>query len=381
MPGALADLKVLDFSTLLPGPMASLFLADAGAQVVKIERPGSGDEMRSYSPKFGADSVNFAMLNRGKRSIALDLKEPSSRDMLEPLLREADVLIEQFRPGVMARLGLGYDDVRKLNPDIIYCSISGYGQSGPKAQYAGHDLNYTADTGILALSHGSPDSPVLPATLIADIAGGTYPALLNILLALRARDAGQGGAFLDIAMADNLFPFAYWAMGNGQAAGDWPGNGDALTTGGSPRYQLYRTADGEMLAAAPLEPKFWNAFCNAVGLPDGLRDDTVDPEATRRAVANLIAAKSAAHWQQVFEQGDCCCNLVRSIRDALADPHFQQRGLFSRSLKDEDGVQIAALPSPVLPAFSDDQVNPTAPQLGADNHTFAHGWPVAAAQH
>ena len=152
MSGPLANIRVLDFSTLLPGPMASLFLAEAGAQVIKVERPGRGDEMRTYEPKWGADSINFAMLNRGKKSIALDLKDPTARAQLHPLLETADVVIEQFRPGVMDRLKLGYDDVRKVKPDIVYCAISGYGQTGPRRDVAGHDLNYIGDTGLLALS-------------------------------------------------------------------------------------------------------------------------------------------------------------------------------------------------------------------------------------
>lgn len=372
MPGALEGLKVLDFSTLLPGPMASLFLADAGAEVIKIERPGSGEEMRGYVPKWGADSVNFNMLNRGKKSLALNLKDADARLVLDPLLREADVVIEQFRPGVMARLGLGYDDVKVVNPDIVYCSISGYGQTGPKALRAGHDLNYIGDAGLLALSHGDAERPVLPPALIADIAGGTYPALLNILLALRARDAGKGGAHLDIAMAENLFPFLYWAMGDGQAAGDWPGNGDGLVTGGSPRYQLYTTADGKTLAAAPLEDKFWAAFCDAIGLDDALRDDATDPEATRDAVAARIAAQPAAHWEQVFEAADCCCTLLRDVREALRDPHFTARGIFSRRLSNEDGATIRAVPTPVVRVLAaDPEGTAPAPRLGADNDDFA----------
>ena len=372
MTGALEGLKVLDFSTLLPGPMASLFLADAGAEVIKIERPGTGEEMRGYVPKWGADSVNFAMLNRGKRSLALDLKDPASRQVLEPLLRDADVVIEQFRPGVMARLGLGYDDVRALNPDIIYCSISGYGQTGPKSLRAGHDLNYIGDAGLLALSHGEAARPVLPPALIADIAGGTYPALFNILLALRARDAGKGGAHLDIAMAENLFPFLYWAMGDGQAAGQWPGNGDALVTGGSPRYQLYATADGRMLAAAPLEAKFWAIFCDAIGLPADLRDDARDPEATRAGIAAIIASREAIHWAEVFETADCCCSIVQSIEDALEDPHFAARGVFSRRVTNDRNATMRALPTPVARVLaSDPKGSASAPRLGADNDTYA----------
>ena len=368
MNGALDGLKVLDFSTLLPGPMASLFLADAGAEVIKVERPGTGEEMRSYVPKWGVDSVNFNMLNRGKKSVALDLKDPEARAVLDPLIAEADVLIEQFRPGVMARLGLGYDDVKAINPDIIYCSISGYGQTGPKALRAGHDLNYIGDTGLLALSHGPNDAGVVPPALIADIAGGTYPALFNILLALRARDAGKGGAYLDIAMADNLFPFLYWAMGDGQAAGQWPGNGDALVTGGSPRYQLYETADGRVLAAAPLEAKFWAAFCDAIGLEEALRDDTKNPAATKAGIATRIAAHPAAHWEQVFETADCCCTIVRTIREALDDPHFTARGTFARRLSNEANEEIAGLPTPVDRSLAAD-LGPkaTAPRLGEHN--------------
>src|SRR4051812_24032517 len=198
----LTRLLVLDFSTLLPGPMATLLLAEAGAEVVKVERPGTGDEMRLYEPRIGEHSANFLLLNRGKRSIALDLKSADDQARLRPLLERADVLVEQFRPGVMDRLGLGYAAVAALNPRIVYCSITGYGHTGPKRDRAGHDLNYQGDAGMLGLSHGPPDRPVVPPALVADIAGGAYPALINILLALREREHTGSGRFLDIAMAD-----------------------------------------------------------------------------------------------------------------------------------------------------------------------------------
>jgi hypothetical protein len=229
----LHGLRVLDFSTLLPGPLCSLLLAEAGAEVVKIERPGSGDEMRSYVPKLGSDSVNFASLNRGKRSVTLDLKSKEGREKAVILARESDIVIEQFRPGVMARLGLGYEDLRAGKPRIIYCSISGYGQSGPMANIAAHDLNYLAEAGMLGLTAGIDGSPVLPPALIADIGGGAYPAVMNILLAVMQRDRTGDGCHLDVSMADNLFTFMYWGLGNGWAAQHWPGPGDALVTGGS----------------------------------------------------------------------------------------------------------------------------------------------------
>ena len=362
----LAGVRVLDFSTLLPGPLATLMLAEAGAEVIKIERPGRGDEMRSYAPKFGADSVNFALLNRGKRSIAIDLKDPLAAARLLPFVVAADVLVEQFRPGVMDRLGLGYERLKALNPRLVYCAITGYGQSGPRAQEAAHDLNYVAETGLLGLAAGANGAPALPMALVADIAGGAYPAVLNILLALKARDLTGQGCKLDIAMTDNLFTFMYWAIGNGLAAGEWPKPGGELVTGGSPRYQIYRTADDQFVAAAPLEQKFWNHFCAAIGLEATLRDDTRDPTVVARAVAERIRAQPASHWRNAFAGKDVCACIVNTVQEALADSHFIERGLFARRLV-ADGRQIPALPVPVVAEFRGTTVDAGYPSLGEDN--------------
>ena len=346
----LAGLTVLDFSTLLPGPLAGLILAEAGARVIKIERPGQGDEMRGFEPRLGDDSVNFALLNRGKRSIALDLKAPGARERLLPLIRKADVLIEQFRPGVMDRLGLGYDALRAENPRLIWCSITGYGQSGPKAQVAAHDLNYIAETGMLGLAAGSDGAPVIPPALIADIAGGAYPAVINILLALQQRARTGAGCRLDVSMTDQLFPLMYWALGNAWAADRWPRPAGELVTGGSARYRIYQTADDRFLAAAPLEQRFWDRFCSLIGLEARLCDDAREPAATIARVAELIRAKSAAHWQARFANEDVCCAIVRTLEEALADPHFRGRGLFDLELC-ADGRRIPALPVPVAREF------------------------------
>lgn len=360
---------VLDFSTLLPGPMASLLLAEAGAEVVKIERPGRGDDMRSYEPRWSGDSINFAMLNRGKRSIALDLKEEAERAKLMPLLERADILIEQFRPGVMSRLGLGFDDVAAINPRLIYCSVTGYGQTGPKRDMAGHDLNYLAETGLLALSMGTPEHPVVPPALIADIAGGAYPAVINILLALRERDTSGRGCHLDISMSDNLFPFMYWAIGNGLAAGQWPRSGSELVTGGSPRYRLYATADGQMVAAAPLEQKFWEVFCEIVGLDPVWQEDARDPAGTAAAVSAAIALKNAAHWRAAFEGRDCCCSIVSGIEVAMKDPHFQARNVFGHTLVAPDQTTMAALPTCLEQRFRSYNSAKGWPGLGQDVET------------
>jgi len=361
----LSGVRVLDFSTLLPGPLATLMLAEAGAEVIKIERPGRGDEMRSYEPKFGTDSVNFALLNRGKRSIAIDLKAPGAVEKLKPLVASADVVVEQFRPGVMDRLGLGYDALKAVNPRIVYCALTGYGQHGPRADVAAHDLNYVAESGMLLLSKGADGAPVLPAALVADIAGGAYPAVVNILLALRDRDRTGVGCKLDIAMADNLFTLMYWGIGNGLAAGEWPRPGGDLVTGGSPRYNIYRTKDDRFLAAAPLEQKFWDNFCALIGLPAELRDDSRDPQRTREAVAERIRARTAAELEALFTGHDVCCVIAVTLERAMRDPHFAARGLFNGKVV-ADGKSITALPIPVAQPFRDDHEREY-PRLGEAN--------------
>ena len=348
----LAGILVLDFTTLLPGPLATLLLAEAGAEVIKIERPG-GEDMRHYEPRFDGESAMFTLLNRGKKSLVLDLKDASDRDKLAPLLARADVLVEQFRPGVMARLGLGYDAVRAINPKLIYCSITGYGQTGPRAGEAGHDLNYIGHTGLLALNPGPPDRPVVPPALIADIAGGTFPAVINILLALRARDQSGQGCHLDIAMTDAMFTFASHALASGHVTGQFPGMGGARLTGGSPRYQIYPTKDGKFVCCAALEQRFWEPFTATIGLAPGLIDDRRDPEATKAAVATIIAGRTAEEWRPLFAAADCCVTIMATLQEALHDPHFVARGLFAHQVAGPTGATMPALPVPIDPQFRD----------------------------
>jgi alpha-methylacyl-CoA racemase len=366
----LDGLLVLDFSTLLPGPMATLLLAEAGAEVVKIEPPG-GEAMRAYAPAWGGDSVGFAMLNRGKRSLMLDLKGPAGRAQLQPLLARADIIVEQFRPGVMTRLGLDYASVAAINPRVIYCAITGYGQTGPKRDTAGHDLNYIGDAGLLALSMGPPEAGTVPPALVADIAGGAYPAVMNILLALQERGRSGRGCYLDIAMTDNLFPFMFWAIGSGLATGLWPGNGADLLTGGTPRYRLYPTADGRRVAAAAIEQKFWDRFCAIIDLDPALRDDARDPAATIAAVAALIAAADSEIWRARFTDADCCCTIVATLEEAMADPQVQTRGLFDHALVNAEGATIPALPVPIDARFRAPSGKPVgAAALGEHNPDY-----------
>ena len=358
----LSGLLVLDFTTLLPGPLATLMLAEAGAEVIKIERP-DGEDMRRFPPMVDGESATFAMLNRGKKVLAIDLKDMAVRETLKPLVARADILVEQFRPGVMARLGLGYEDLRKLNPRLIYCSISGYGQSGPRAGEAGHDINYIGNTGLLDLQPGSHEHPVVPPALIADIAGGSFPAVINILLALRARDRSGQGCHLDIAMTDAMFTFAWYALALGAAAGRFPKPGELPLVGGSPRYQLYPTKDGKLVACGALEPKFWDGFTRAIGLAAEFVDDARDPKATREAVARLIARKTAEEWRQSLAAADCCATIVIPLEEALRDPHFVERGLFAHAVASAGGRTIPALPLPIAPEFRGKPQAKTAPKL------------------
>lgn len=359
----LSGVRVLDFSTLLPGPMCTLLLAEAGADVIKIERPGIGDEMRSYEPKLGTDSVNFALLNRGKRSLVANLKDPESIEKIKDLVKQADVLVEQFRPGVMQRLGLGFADLLKINPKLIYCSITGWGQDGPLADMAAHDLNYQAQTGMLSLSADDKLQPIVPPTLTADIAGGTYPAVMNILLALRQRDIDNQGRHLDIAMADNLFTFMYWGLGSGWANNAWPNTGQELVTGGSPRYRIYRTKDNKFLAAAPLEDKFWSTFLDIIGLPELKDTDPMAPISDK--IAARIEQEPLAYWLEKLNRQDVCVNEIKTLEQAVSDEHFSARNVFTKNVTTPDGKTIGALPVPVCQQFCDENTNKKSPALDA----------------
>lgn len=350
MPQPLSGIRVVDLTTLLPGPLATLMLAEAGAEVIKIERPG-GDDMRGYRPEWQGTGAAFSLLNRGKQALTLDLKSAEGFAQLRVLLEQSDILVEQFRPGIMEKLGFGYDTARAINPRLIYCSITGYGQSGPRASEAGHDLNYISNTGLLALQPGPPGRPVVPPALIADIAGGTFPAVINVLLALRQRDRTGHGCRLDIAMADAMFTFAWRALAGYWATGTLAASGQGELTDASPRYHLYPAKDGGIIACAALEDHFWRRFAAVIGLEAKFADDSCEPAATIDAVAALIASRSAADWEPVLSDADCCVTIVRSLEEALRDPHFAARGLFAHHVRGGQGGMMPALPVPVDAQF------------------------------
>jgi alpha-methylacyl-CoA racemase len=358
----LAGAVVLEFGSLVPGPLTSLILAEAGAEVVKIERPPHGDDMRRYEPKLDQDSVQFHALNRSKSTLMIDLKNDVDRLRLEPWIRRADIIIDQFRPGVLARLGLGYDDVRKVNPAIIYCSLTGWGQTGPKAHKASHELNFLAESGHLDLTRGIDGSPTLPSLLVADIAGGVYPAVINILLAFIQRQITGEGANLDIAIYDGLMTFHYDTLVPALKFGAYPKPGEGLVTGGSPRYQIYATADARFLAVAAIEDKFWTAFCDMIGLDHALRGDQQAPAYVKDRIAALIVRRTADEWSKAMAGKDVCCSVVASLEEVLEDPHTHARGLLDRVVVTDAGT-VPALPLPVAPQFRADHALRPAPDL------------------
>jgi crotonobetainyl-CoA:carnitine CoA-transferase CaiB-like acyl-CoA transferase len=340
-------------------------LAEAGAEVIKVERPG-GEDMRRFPPMLAGESATFALLNRGKENLIVDLKSGADRAKLTPLLARADILLEQFRPGVMARLGLGYEALCAINPRLIYCSISGYGQSGRRAEEAGHDINYIGNTGLLDLQPGPVQAPVVPPILAADIAGGSFPAVINILLALRAREQSGQGCHIDVAMTDAMFTFAWYALALGEAGGRFPKPGELSLVGGSPRYQLYATKDGKLVACGAIEQKFWLAFTAAIGLPGEFIDDRRAPSATRDAVAVRIATRSAEEWRPILANADCCATILVSLQEATQDPHFVERGLFAHKIASESGETMTALPLPIAPQFRETPTVKKAPPLGGN---------------
>lgn len=346
----LTGIYVVDFSTLLPGPFASLMLAEAGATVFKVEPP-RGDDMRRFPPMVKGESAAFAALNAGKTMVRMDLKDPEALATLRPHLEKADIVLEQFRPGVMDRLGLGYEAVRALNPRVVYCSITGYGQTGPRANEAGHDLNYISRTGMLSLSTGGTDNPTMPPLLAADIAGGSFPAMINILLGLRQRDLTGKGCHIDIAMADTPASFAWHAAATLAVSGRSPLDGAELFTGGSPRYRTYPTSDKRLVAVGALEDKFWNVFCDAIGVPDILRVPSAPPATVISFISQVIAGQPARHWRQLLEPLDACVCVVATLEEATADRQFILRGLFARKSTLADGTEVPRAHVPIADGF------------------------------
>jgi len=330
MPAALEGITVLDFTRLLPGPFCTQLLCNLGAEVIKIEDPKLGDYMRSVPPIVRDVSYPFLMVNRGKRSLAVDLKTPEGQEIVHKLARGADAVVEQFRPGVMARLRVAYDDLAMMNPKLVYCSFSGYGQTGPYKGLPGHDINFQALAGILGVTTGREDkAPAIPGVPIADLASG-FNAALAILAALRARDRTGRGEFIDISIYDTAITLMVLGLARFLATGEEPVAGETLLTGSFPFYSLYETKDGRWLSVATVEPKFWSRMCELIGAAD-LSEKQFSDGAERLAVAQTLAerfrTRTLAEWEALLENEDLPITGVKSVSEVVRDPHVKARGL------------------------------------------------------
>ncbi|WP_180079632.1 CaiB/BaiF CoA-transferase family protein [Acinetobacter sp. YH12058] len=329
MTHALSGLKVLDFSTLLPGPFASLYLADMGAEVIHIESATRPDLIRLFPPYANGQATSHSYLNRNKQSITLDLKSPESIQLIHDKIAEFDIVLEQFRPGVMQRLGLDYASLAKINPRLIYCSITGYGQTGDYQQRAGHDINYLALSGIAGHSGRQAGGPPPLGIQVADVAGGSLHALVAILSAVIERQRSGLGQYIDISMTDCTATLNNMAA-SAVLAAQVPQYAEQSYLNGGTYYDYYETADGRYLSVGSLEPQFMQGLAQILNLPILLeKGASLDPQErlqVKHAIQDKIKTQSFATWQQVFAQYDVCVEPVFTLDEALHSPLAQQRG-------------------------------------------------------
>jgi crotonobetainyl-CoA:carnitine CoA-transferase CaiB-like acyl-CoA transferase len=361
----LAGVRVLDLSRLLPGPFASLVLADLGASVDKIEGPPCGDPLRQLPPLVRGESAVFRALNRDKRSACLDLKRPNGQRALLRMIAHYDVVLEQFRPGVLERLGLSPATMRARNSRLVVCSLTGYGQDGPLAHRAGHDINYLARAGVLGMQGPTEGPPQPLGVQLADIGGGLWSALA-IVAALRQRDASGVGCALDLAMTEASMPFAFAGFAEAFARQP-PNRGDGRLTGGMAIYGAYLTSDGEVMTLGTLEPKFWSAFCGGAGLETDSTAFVPGPHQAvlREKLRRLFASRSRAQWEQFAREHDCCLEPMLHPHEVLADEQLRARGAFFE-IDDGSGDPSPQMRTPLTPR---EAVHTPAPKYG--QHTDA----------
>ncbi len=330
MAGPLTSLKVLDFSTLLPGPFGTMMLADMGAEVVRVESPTRPDMVRMMPPLEHGVSAAHGYLNRSKKSLSLDLKKPEAVDVVKSLVKEFDIVVEQFRPGVMDRLGVGYEALKAVNPDIIYCSITGYGQTGPYKNRAGHDMNYLSIAGVMGYNGRKSTGPAPIGVQVADVAGGSCHGVMGILAAVIHRQQGGGGQYIDISMTDAAFAMHALTAPPALVGGIQPELEATQLNGGS-FYDCYETSDGRYFSVGGLEPQFFAQFCQALGHPEWsgrglvLVPDVI--EKLKADIAGEMKKKTYQQWSEIFADLDSCTEPVLSFKEACEHPQIIAREL------------------------------------------------------
>ena len=363
----LSGVRVLDLTQLLPGPLCTQHLADLGAEVIKIEPPKGGDPTRGLA---GEQFSNmFLMLNRSKRSLALDLRSPEGLEIMHKLVATADVLVEGFRPGVMERLGVGYPQLSAINPRLVYCSISGFGQDGPLSQAAGHDINYECLAGVLEQTGSAKGAPAPGNFPVGDLAGGTLSAAMGILAALLGVQRTGKGTHVDISMTDCLMAHNICATASVQNTGGAVPRGGDYLSGGMACYGVYETADGRHLALGAIEIKFWQAFCSTIQREDLIaRGHLIGEEGVQALdiVAGILRSQSLEHWVQVFEGVDCCLTPVLRIDEVISHPNTIARAVVREVDHPLAGKHMEYAFPIRMSGYRLDDRRP-APALGADN--------------
>jgi len=342
MNGPLASLKILDFSTLLPGPFASLLLADMGAQVLRVESPTRMDLVRVLPPHVDGTSASHAYLNRNKRCIALDLKQAQAVEVVKQLVQEYDIVLEQFRPGVMDKLGVGYEALKAINPKLIYVSITGYGQTGPFRDRAGHDINYLALAGVASYTGRRESGPLPLGVQLADIGGGSLHGVMGLLAAVIHRQQTGEGQQVDVSMTDCAFSLHGMAGAGYLAAGVEP-EMEGLALNGGSFYDYYRTRDGRWFSVGSLEPQFMQQFCAAIDRPElasrGLSPKPEDQQALKREIAIEFEKHDFSEWQERFAALDACVEPMLSMAEAVEHPQLRERGVVTQVPNGKGGEQ------------------------------------------
>lgn len=345
----LHSIKILDLTRLLPGPYCTMMLADFGAEVIKIEEPNVGDYARSFGPKIGEASAFFHSLNRNKQTICLDLKTKKDKNKFLEMVNDADVVIESFRPGVMKRLGLDYEMLKRENPRLVYCAITGYGQTGPYKHKPGHDINYISYAGLLNLMGERGGQPVIPATTIADLGGGAFPAAVGILIALLERNETGEGQFVDIGMMDGVISWLQTVLPNYLATGQSPKRGEQIFDGGRASYGVYETKDGRYLSVGAVEKKFWQAFCHVLGREDfiPLLDAPLREQYELKAeIQKMIIQKDLVEWIELFSSVEACVSPVQTFKEMLNDPQVIAREMI-QTVKDNKLGEVKQIGIPI----------------------------------
>jgi alpha-methylacyl-CoA racemase len=365
--GPLKGVRILDFSRLLPGPLATMLLADMGAEVIKIEDPDNPDYIRDFEPMIEGTSAFYYALNRNKKSLAVNYLEADGKRIIYELVKKTDVVVEQYRPGVMKALGLDYETLRAYNPKLIYASITGYGQTSSMAQVAGHDLNYIALAGLLGINGADADSVVIPGFQLADIAGGSYMAMNAILAALFQREKRGVGEQLDIAMTDAVVPLMALPFAEYQANGKVTERGAFQLSGGLANYNVFRCADGKFIALGSLEPKFWNQICAVLNKPEWANvvlEGKSAHDAVKDQLKSMFQNQTRDYWVAFFRGKDVCVSAVNELSELSTNSYLQEKKLFTK--QQIGGRDFHSVNMPISFEAGKDNGSWIAPKLGED---------------